>query len=176
MTDEYTTSQIAKRLGVSTGHIRNQIGKGLLTSHGTGHRHLLWRSDVCRWLISVNWPAEEIRRLFPLPGPLAIVGLRPEMMGAVVMERPQRFDVLFDLAVSLAEVRPWGIVFDLVTLGPSATSREIAQFSKGADRPILIGLSTDEGADVTVFDVLIPGGLPVGKIAQRIRAVRPWGK
>lgn len=171
----YTTSEIARRMHCSTQHIRNQIRKGDLKSHGGDFRHHVHHSDVVRWLISISWPAAAIRQMFPLPGPLVLVGVRDHLRKAFVMELPKYVPTLFDLALSMLEMRPWGVVVDLSWGGVEA-SRQLQRYSLVADRPILIGLAGDDGVLGGIFDVVIPDALPVGKIAQRIRAVRPWGK
>lgn len=182
MTEEgrgYTTAQVARRLHVSTGHIRNQIGSGRLVAHRDrgGKLHRMYRADIYRWLIAIDWPADQIRKAFPLPGPLAVVSLRKDhLRPAVAHEGPLWFDGMFDLAVALGEVRPWGAVADLASIGTGETISQVRRFSRVGDRPILIGITGDDGAEEGVFDILIPGGLSLGKIAQRIRAVRPWGK
>ncbi len=177
MTDScYTTGEIAARLGCSTGHVRKQIAAGCLVSNAKGHRHSVHRQEIVRWLIAIDWPASQIRTMFPLSGPLATVGLRPAFRPALCMESPRHFDGLLDLGIATTHVRPWGIVVDLPSLGTSATTMEFSRFSNKADRPILIALVGDDGGSDSVFDVLIPDGLSPGKIAQRVRAVRPWGK
>lgn len=176
MNDRLTTTEIAKRLHVSTAYVRRQIAIGRLASHGGGHRHSISRPDVIRWLLAAKWESEKIRGLFPLPGPLALVSVRCDLMHGFRQEKPVSVRGLFDMGRFLNEYLPWGIVVDLFGTGGGRSRDDLAVFSSHTDRPVLIALVGDDGVEPGVFDFTIPDSLPIGKIAQRIRALRPWGK
>lgn len=176
-----TSGEVAKRIGCSPSFIRAQIRAGNLkaTTFWSGRadkrkEYVIHRDALIRWLISGDWPAEKIRQMFPLPGPLFVVSERREVVKCLGGETKKQFGSLFEAALAMHGEKPWGLLVDLVYLGMGLTCVSMSKFYKTIDRPVLIAIHGDDGLFAGAFDFAIPDSLPQGMIAQRIRALRPW--
>lgn len=174
-----TPAQVAKLIGCHPGTIRQRIREGVLSAVKNPARkseYRIQRDSLVLWLRSAGWSGAEIRRSFPMEGPLILAGIRPELRPAFAFEPTRIRPGLFGAAIAIAEFGAWGLVIDLPMVGTARACEELKDYSvEVPDRPLLIGIHGDDFADSGgIFDAHIPDGLPVSKIAQRIRALRPW--
>lgn len=174
-----TPGQVAKIVGCHPGTIRGHIRSGSLPADRRPverDRYHIHRDALVKWLVAAGWSGSQIRKAMPMPGPLCLVGVRPEMMDVFRTLRPHLYaETMFRAAVDLLEYQPWGIVFDLPALGTKTVCREALWYRLYTDRPLLIALHADDfDTRASVFDFTIPDSLPPGKIAQRVRGLRPW--
>lgn len=172
-----TPAQVAKIVGCHPGTIRQRIRDGLLDANmaparkGRYHVH---RGSLIRWLLDSGWAPDQIREAVPQSGPLFVVSSRRETLTAVHAEPKRVFGSMFEAALAMRVEQPWGLLADLVELGVASTCASIQSFREVVDRPVLIGLIPDSGMPAYSFDFGILDSLPAGKIAQRIRGLRPW--
>lgn len=175
-----TPSYVAKQIGCHPNTIRLRIRDGTLKadkSPVSSKRHHIHRDSLIRWLLDAGWSGAQIRKMFPMPGPICLIGMRPELTKAFVAELPYLSATsLFMAAVERMEYSPWALVVDVPNIGTREVCRDLSAYRLFANRPLLIGIhgDDDDGRCRDVFDITIADTLPIGKIAQRIRAVRPW--
>lgn len=173
-----TPSQVAKLIGCHPGTIRQRIREGTLRATRSPVRNGRWvvhRDSLIRWLLSAGWGSREIRKVCPMPGPLFTVGLRKSLIRSWSRDERLDYPSMFAAGVSIAALQPWGVLFDLDTLGAAVTMEDLSTYHPQVDRPALIALHADDFVDRDgVFDAAIPGSLPLSKIIQRVRALQPW--
>lgn len=172
-----TPSQVAKLVGCHPGTIRGRIRDGTLKAHRSpvrANRYRIHRESLVRWLVGAGWEAHRIREVMPQPGPLFVVSSRPRVLMAVHSEPRRVFHSMFEAALAMRGDRPWGLLVDVVEVGMGDTCSSVSRYYREIDRPLLIAIHSDDGVREGCFDFGIPDDLPPGKIAQRIRSLRPW--
>lgn len=172
-----TPGQVAKVVGCHPGTIRERIRAGLLKaskSPARKNRYHVHRDSLVRWLIASGWEPARIREAVPQPGPLFVVSSRRETLTAVHAEPKRVFGSMFEAALAMRAEQPWGLLADLMDLNVGEACMSVQKFRQVIDRPLLIAVIPDSGILANCFDFTILDSLPPGKIAQRLRGLRPW--
>jgi excisionase family DNA binding protein len=181
----YTVRQVARLVGLSKSTVTRQIHDGRLAALRTPlglkgqPNYLIFRDDLVRWLLESGFPTARLRTILNPTGMVVLVRTDAALECALGGTRTRAVQSLFQLGLALTEAPCWGVVVDMPACGTEESCRSLAELSRRADRPLLVGLHGDDGCEASplipqTFDAVLPRAADVGVLARSIMRLKPF--